>query len=64
MKSNYEVLDTPRFRILSDGQIGELHYASLEILEKTGVLVLEEESQGLLRDAGARIEKNGLVRIP
>ncbi len=64
MKSNYEVYETPRFRVLSDDQIRELHNASLEILERTGVLVLEEESLSLLRDAGARVGKNGLVRIP
>ena len=64
MKSNSSVFETPQFRILSDDQIREIHSASLEILERTGVLVLEEESRSLLGDAGARIGNDARVRIP
>ncbi|MDP2984453.1 MAG: trimethylamine methyltransferase family protein [Candidatus Latescibacter sp.] len=64
MKSNSFAFETPQFRILSDNQIEEIHSASLEILERTGVLVLEEESRSLLGDAGGRVEPDGRVRIP
>jgi trimethylamine--corrinoid protein Co-methyltransferase len=64
MKSNSSVFETPQFRVLSDDQIGEIHHASLEILERTGVLIFEDESCSLLCDAGARIGNDGRVRIP
>lgn len=64
MKSNYNVYETPQFRVLSDEQVLEIHSASLEILERTGVIVFEQESQSLLRDAGARMDNNNRFRIP
>jgi trimethylamine--corrinoid protein Co-methyltransferase len=41
----------------------EIHYAGLEILERTGVQVYHEESLDLLKSAGAIVEGT-LVRIP
>ena len=64
MKSSFQAYETPQFRILSDDQIYEIHLASLEILERTGVNVYEKEALSLLGDAGARIGKNERVRIP
>ena len=64
MKSNYHVYETPQFRVLSDEQIQEIHFSSLEILERTGVLVYEKEAQSLLRDAGARMDNNNKFWIP
>ena len=64
MQSNFQTYETPLFRVLSDDQIYEIHLASLEILERTGVMVFEKEALTLLRDAGARIEKDERVRIP
>ena len=37
MRSNYIHFGSPQFRLLSDKQIEELHFASLQILERTGV---------------------------
>ena len=64
MKSNFNVCETPQFRVLSDDQIHEIHYASMEILERTGVIVLEDEARSLLKDAGARTVKDTRFRIP
>ena len=64
MKSSFQAYETPQFRVLSDDQIYEIHLASLEILERTGVNVYEKEALSLLGDAGARIGKNERVRIP
>ena len=51
------------FRMLSDNQLEELHFAASEILRRTGVDVLVEEARDLLRKAGASID--GIrVRIP
>ena len=37
MRPNYVHYSSPQFRILSDKQIEELHFATLQILERTGV---------------------------
>ena len=37
MRSNYIQFNTPQFHILSDKQIEDLHLATLQILERTGV---------------------------
>ena len=47
---------TPGFRCLSDTQIREIHRAILEVLERTGTEVYDEESLDLLRQAGAKID--------
>lgn len=53
-----------RFPRLSEGQCLKLHGASLEILERVGVRLLEKEAILLLRKAGANLADNNLVRIP
>jgi trimethylamine---corrinoid protein Co-methyltransferase len=55
---------TPEFRILSRSQIEAIHDASMRILAQTGVRVYNDEAIGLLRDAGAFVEADGLVKIP
>ena len=52
------------FRSLTDAQLDEIHLASLEILKKTGVRVLEAESRELLTGAGCSVVDENLVRIP
>lgn len=56
MRVNYQSNATPQFQILSEDQKQEIYLAALKILRQTGVLVHEEESLQVLRDAGARIE--------
>jgi len=52
------------FRALTDKQIQKLHLATLDILERTGVLVLNKEARKLLLDAGAWPGEGDRVRIP
>lgn len=52
-----------KLRILSDEQLYEIHLATLEVLERTGVRIQEPESLELLHGAGAWVEKDR-VRIP
>lgn len=63
MRSNYSVYATPQFRVLSDGQIENIHLATLEILRRTGVLVFDDQALALLQQAGAEVDGNR-VRIP
>ena len=52
------------YRMFSDSQLAEIHYASLEILRRTGVRVFESESLALLQEAGAIASDENLVRFP
>jgi trimethylamine--corrinoid protein Co-methyltransferase len=55
---------TLAFRALTDEQIYRLHLASLEVLERTGVAVQEEEARNLLLGAGAYAGNDDIVRVP
>jgi trimethylamine---corrinoid protein Co-methyltransferase len=50
------VLRRPQLRILSEDQLKELHWATLEVLEHTGVYLDHGEAREILRGAGARVE--------
>jgi len=64
LQSNYTALEAPRFRKLSDDQVEKLHFASLEILERTGVRLYEPEALELLQAKGIKVEDGNRVRIP
>lgn len=53
----------PHLRVFSDEQILEVHFATLEILERTGVEVRDQRARNLLKQAGARLEGER-ARIP
>ena len=52
----------PAYRLLTEDQIGEIHLATLEILESVGVRILDQEGVQLLRDAGCRVKRNNVTR--
>ncbi|MBN2041073.1 MAG: trimethylamine methyltransferase family protein [Spirochaetes bacterium] len=62
--SNQHALLSPYARKLSDGQNQKLYSACLEILERTGVVLYEEEAVDLLNEAGAEVTEGNHVRIP
>ena len=64
MQSNYTQYSGPHFRILSDNQIEELHLATLQILEKTGISFQCQEALDILSDAGADVSNPSRVKIP
>jgi len=64
LQSNYLEFNTPRFRKLSDDQIERLHHASLEILDRTGVCLYDQEALDLLQKAGIKVVEGNRVRIP
>ncbi len=53
----------PMVRMISDEQVRELHYATLEILSQTGVKMQDPQGRELLLEAGAW-ESNGRIKIP
>ena len=51
--------------MLSRNEIDKIHFKSLEILEKVGIIIPHEEIKSLFEDIGAIVNfKTGLVRIP
>jgi len=64
MRANYIYYGSPQFRILSDKQIEELHFATLQILERTGGLFECEEAIELIDGAGADVSNRNRVKIP
>jgi len=64
MRHNYVQYNSPQFRLLSDNQIEELHLATLQILERTGVTFLCQEAIDILGEAGADVSNPERVKIP
>lgn len=52
-----------QFSRLSPDQCQKLHYASLEILERTGVRLYDQEAIDLLKKAGASFSEGNRVRL-
>lgn len=55
---------TMAFSPCTEAQLQRIHQASLEVLERTGVAVQEDEARSLLLDAGAHESAGNRVRIP
>ena len=53
-----------RYRRLSEKECQKLHWASLEILERTGVRLHHQPAIDLLKKAGASVADGNRVRIP
>ncbi|MBW1898568.1 MAG: trimethylamine methyltransferase family protein [Deltaproteobacteria bacterium] len=62
--SNQHALLSPYAGKLSEGQNQKLYWACLEILERTGVCLYDQEAIDLLKDAGAAVTDGNRVRIP
>jgi trimethylamine--corrinoid protein Co-methyltransferase len=62
-QTNVSAYTAPFFRGLSDDQCRLIHSASLEILERTGVLLYYQPAIDLLKSAGCTVNENR-VRIP
>jgi trimethylamine--corrinoid protein Co-methyltransferase len=52
-----------RFKFLSEDKLEEIHAASLEVLERTGILVKNAKALELLRNEGCEIDSQ-VVRMP
>jgi len=67
IESGYQVLRSPFLRTLSEDQIRTIHNASLEILERVGVMMASPEAVKIMKDAGCKVvEHKGhdVVKIP
>jgi len=64
LRSNDQEFSTTQFRRLSDEQCRKLYWACLEILERTGVRLYDQEALDLLKKAGVSATDGNRVRIP
>jgi len=63
MHVNKKFQQTWGLNMFTEDELEQLHLSTLEVLERTGVKVYEEEALELLRSAGATVKDN-LVKIP
>jgi len=64
VQSNYVAFDTPQFRKLSDDQLERIHNASLEILDRTGVCLHDDQALDLFKRAGAKVVGGDRIHFP
>jgi trimethylamine--corrinoid protein Co-methyltransferase len=64
IRSNERTFLSAQFRRMSDEQCERIHWASLEVMERTGVRLYEQEAIDLISSAGAHVSDGNLVRIP
>jgi trimethylamine--corrinoid protein Co-methyltransferase len=58
-----EITFQPHLKVLNDRQVEQIHQATLELLERTGIQVTHPRALELLRGGGARVDGKR-VRIP
>ncbi|HSR34417.1 MAG TPA: trimethylamine methyltransferase family protein, partial [Anaerolineae bacterium] len=63
IRSNDQTYLSAHFQRMSDEQCQKIHWASLEVMERTGVRLYEQEALELLRKAGAHISDGNRARL-
>lgn len=63
MRVGYKAQVTPGLKVWTQDQCYELHLKSLEILERTGMIVHDEDALKVYKDGGAYVKGNR-VYIP
>ena len=54
-----------RFEVFTADELADIHFGTLEVLERTGVYVEDEEARAVFAAAGAQVDEgSGVVRIP
>ncbi len=61
---NQTVQKTPMFRVLTEDQIEQIYFAALEVLERIGSRVHQEEALELFRNSEAVVSDDKRVRVP
>src|SRR6056297_243191 len=63
MKMNQKINKSTKFRVLSEDQIEQIFYSALEVLERTGGNIYQDEALELFKNSNAVVRGNN-VRIP
>ena len=64
IRVNDRSFESVQYRRLSDEQCEKVHCASLEILERTGAMLYDQQANDLLQKAGACVSDGNRVCIP
>jgi trimethylamine--corrinoid protein Co-methyltransferase len=64
IRTNDQTFLSAHFRRMSDAQCEKIHFASLEVMERTGVRLYHKEAVDLIVKAGAYVSEGNRVRIP
>jgi len=64
IRINDSMLQSVQFRRMSDEQCQKIHWASLEVMDRTGVRLYEQEAIDLVKRAGAHVSDGNRVRFP
>jgi trimethylamine--corrinoid protein Co-methyltransferase len=64
IRSNDQMFLSAQFRRMSEQQCEKIHWASLEVMERTGVRMYEQEAIDLVLNAGAHVSDGNRIRIP
>ena len=62
VRARYKVNRTPAFQMLSEAQCREIYTAAVEILERTGAKVYDQESEILQKQAAGLMERRFVSR--
>ena len=62
METNFE--PSLRVQVLSEKEITDIHDATCEVLEDTGVAINTQQGRKILLDAGCKLEGKMLSRFP
>ncbi len=58
-------LEGALFQLLTEDDLADIHYATLEVLQRTGVWIEDEEARQIYGAGGAEVDdEQGIVRIP
>jgi len=63
-KINSIAFSSPQFSLLSETQLQDLHLAALEVLRRTGIRFYHQKALEMLKNAGAFVSEDNLVRFP
>ena len=66
-KSGFDSMTTSGLKLLSNDELDTLHYATLQVLKKTGIKVESQQATDLFQSAGAEVQQSdghALVKIP
>jgi len=64
MNTGFKSQCVPGYRLLTESQIKRLHSATLELLETTGVKIMDEEARQMMLESGCRVNDDDMVQVP
>jgi trimethylamine--corrinoid protein Co-methyltransferase len=64
-RAGYSQISGCGLNLFSDAELAELHRATLDVMENTGIMVMNDEAQDIFYSHGCRIDrKSSMVKMP